>query len=163
MKATTTVAFAPQLPRAVAYGTLSPREGRRVVGDTVTLHAPRGREMVAGGDRLVELVVNGEAVATKTVPADGLPHKISFDVQVTQSSWIAVRQFPQLHTNPVNVTVGGAPIRASRDSARWCIETIRLLWKNRHTRISEPERAAARATYDRAIAKFEQIAHEASD
>ena len=27
--------------------------------------------------------------------------------------------------------VDGQPIRASRDSARWCEETIHLLWKNR--------------------------------
>ena len=161
VQATATVIFAPELPRAVAYGTLSPAEGRRVVGDTITLHAPRGSEMVEGGTRRVELVVNGEAVASKTVPADGRPHELSFDVEIGKSSWVAVRQFPQLHTNPVNVMVGRSPIRASRESALWCIETIRLLWKNRHTRIAESERPAARAAYDRAIAKFAAIAREA--
>jgi len=37
---------------------------------------------------------------------------------------------------------------------------IDLLWKNRERRIAEPERAAARAAYDRALAKYRQIAVE---
>ena len=45
----------------------------------------------------------------------------------------ALRQFPQLHTNPLNVQIGDAPIRASRRSALWCIETIeRLREQRRH-------------------------------
>jgi len=68
-----------------------------------------------------------------------------------------LRQFPQLHTNPVNVIVAEKPIRAARASAQWCLDVIDLLWKNRERRISEPERDAARAAYDRAIAKYQQI------
>ena len=51
-----------------------------------------------------------------------------FDVPFERSSWVALRQFPPLHTNPVDVRVGGAPIRASRRSALWCVGVIDQLW-----------------------------------
>jgi hypothetical protein len=154
------VAFAPEVPKAVAYGTQLPGAGRRMVGDTVNLHAPRSDEVVQGGMRLVEIVMNGQIVAHQEVPADGEIHALEFPIAVERSSWIALRQFPQLHTNPVNVVVDGKPIRASRDSARWCAATIKLLWKNRHQFIAEPERPAAKAAYDRAIERYLQIAEE---
>jgi hypothetical protein len=158
----TTVAFAPRTPVGVAYGNVAPATGRRMLGDTINLHAPRSEDYVTGGRRLVEIVVNGEVVASREVPADGKTHDLEFPVEITQSSWVAVRHFPQLHSNPVNVIVDEKPIRVSADSARWCIETIHELWRNRHQRISEPERPAARAAYDRAILRYEQIAADAA-
>lgn len=155
------VAFAEEIPRAVAYGNLAVHSGRRVAGDTVVLHGSRGEDVERQGMRTVELVVNGVPVATREVPADGKPHSLEFKVAVERSSWIALRQFPQLHTNPVNVVVDEQPIRASRRSALWCIETIERLWKNRNRRIAEDQRPAARASYDRAIAKYRSIAAEA--
>lgn len=154
------VAFAAEVPRAVAYGTFPERERPRISGDTVVLHGPRSEEWVAGGERLVEIVVNGEVVASQKVPADGAVHTLKFEIPVDRSSWVTLRQFPQLHTNPVNVIVDGKPIRASKDSARWCIATIRQLWKARNGMISEAERPAAKTAYDEAIAKFEAIAAE---
>jgi hypothetical protein len=156
-----TVAFAPEIPRAVAYGGIVPEAGRRMVGDTVNLHAPRSTEVLKGGRRKVEIVVNGRNAAEAEVDADGKTHDLQFTVPVDRSSWIALRQFPQLHTNPVNVIVAGQPIRASRESAIWCAETIRLLWKNRHQFIAESERDEAKRAYDRAIETYQQIAREA--
>ncbi|MCH7729195.1 MAG: hypothetical protein IH991_22345, partial [Planctomycetes bacterium] len=153
-------AFAPEIPKAVAYGHLMPATGRRMVGDTINLHAPRATETVKGGTALVEIVVNGVVAAKKSVLADGNIHDLQFTVKVDHSSWIALRQFPQLHTNPVNVIIDDKPIRASRESARWCAETIKLLWKNRHLRISENEREQAHETYQKAIKKYERIASE---
>ena len=155
------VAFAPELPRAVAHGVIVPPDGKRFVGDTVTLHGPRTDEVIGGGQRLVEIVVNGKPVASKEVAADGQVHDLVFEVQIDQSSWVALRQFPQLHTNPVNVLVGGKLIRASRASALWCIETIEQLWRTRERAIAESERAEARRTFDEAIEKFRLIAREA--
>ena len=82
---------------------------------------------------------------------------------VARSSWVALRQFPQLHTNPVNVFLGGAPIRASRRSARWCIETIERLHEQRRNSIREPERAAAMQAYEEAVEKFRRLAAEAPE
>ena len=92
--------------------------------------------------------------AQQAVAADGHPHDLEFKIPIAASSWVALRQFPQLHTNPVDVIVAGKPIRASADSARWCEETIHLLWKNRHEFIREAERDAARQEYDRAIEQY---------
>ncbi|MGE0607862.1 MAG: CehA/McbA family metallohydrolase [Pirellulales bacterium] len=157
------VAFAPSTPLGVAYGTESAAVGRRMQGDTVQLHAPRSGDTVAGGERLVELVVNGQPVASQIVPADGQTHRLEFDIDIGGSSWVALRQFPQLHTNPVNVVVAGQPIRASRNSARWCAEVIEQLWDARHRHIAEEERPAARAAYDRAIQRYQQIAAESAN
>jgi hypothetical protein len=157
------VAFAPEAPRAVAYGTTIPPDGKRFVGDTVTLHGPRTDEVIPGGQRLVEIVVNGKPVASKQVSADGQIHDLEFEAQIDRSSWVALRHFPQLHTNPVNVLVSGKPIRASRTSALWCIETIEQLWRVRGNKIAEAERAEARRTFDEAIAKFRLIARESDD
>ena len=138
------VAFAETMPRAVAYGTLAPAAGRRVTGDTVNLHAPRSDATVSGGKRTVEIIVNGEVVSSQDVPADGEMHLVEFMVPISQSSWVALRQFPQLHTNPVEVLIDDQPIRASSSSARWCGETVRQLWDRRHTWIAEAEREAAK-------------------
>lgn len=157
---TAQVAFSPEVPTAVAYGTLDPPDGRRSIGDTVLLHARRTNDVTRGGERLVELVVNGTVVAKQSVPADGEVHSLSWQIDIPQSSWVALRQFPQLHTNPVNVTVAGSPVRGPRDSARWCAEATRLLWDNRHRFIAEKERPAAEQAYQEAIRQYETIASE---
>ena len=134
--------------------------GKRLVGDTVNLHAPRSDDFIEGGTRLVELVVNGVSVRQVEVPADGGLHPVEFSLPVGQSSWVALREFPQLHTNPVNVIVAGKPIRASRQSAEWCIAATELLWKNRQHLIAENERGEAKIAYQRAVALYRQIAAE---
>ncbi len=160
VRVATRVTFAPAQPRTVAQGAMVPPTGRRHVGDTVVLHADRTDELQRGGTRLVEVIVNGNVVASKTVPADGKVHDVSLDVPIQRSSWVAIRQFPQLHTNPVNVIVADQPIRASRQSADWCRATIELLWQNRKARIATDERDEARRTFERAIDRYRQIAAE---
>ena len=78
-----------------------------------------------------------------------------------RSSWVALRQFPQLHTNPVNVLVGGKPIRASRESAQWCEEVIRQLWRVRQGNISAAERGEAEKTFEAAIQIYRRRGAEA--
>ena len=57
------VAFAPEIPRAVAYGTHQSEEGRRVSGDTRILHADeRFEDTVANAPRLIELIVNSAVI-----------------------------------------------------------------------------------------------------
>ena len=64
-------------------------------------------------------------------PADDRVHELEFPVPIERSSWVALRHFPQLHTNPVDVLVGGRPIRASRRSALWCLGAAEQLWRPR--------------------------------
>jgi hypothetical protein len=109
------------------------------------------------------LIVYGIPLASNRVPADGKLHDLAFDVAIDKSSWVALRHFPQFHTNPVNVLVASKPIRASRQSARWCQEVIDQLWNNRQKNIVPPERDAAKAAFERAKERYRQIAAEAAD
>ena len=133
------VAFAAQQPLGTAVGGALPR----------------------GASRKVEVVVNGVPVTAKDVPADDRVHNLEFTVPIAKSSWVALRQFASLHTNPVNVIVAGRPIRASRRSAEWCIGVIEQLWRVREAEIAPDERAEAGKTFQKAIAIYRQIAAEA--
>src|SRR5262245_64321587 len=103
------VSFASETPLGVAHGGDLPREAAPWAGDTVTLHGPKHPDEARrkGGLRRVEIVVNGQVVASKDIPADDKIHDIGFDVPIERSSWVALRHFPQLHTNPVTVRVAG--------------------------------------------------------
>jgi hypothetical protein len=116
-----------------------------------------------GTNRKVEVVVNGVAVASKEVPADDQVHDIEFTVPIAKSSWVALRHFPSLHTNPINVLVGGKPIRASRRSAEWCIGVIEQLWRVREKDVAVGERAEAKKTFERAKEIYRRIAAEAGE
>jgi hypothetical protein len=97
------------------------------------------------------------------VPADDKVHDVQFDVKVDRSSWVALRQFPQMHTNPVTVTVQGQPIRASRKSALWCAACIEQLWRARNRVIAEGERMEAERTFRDAAEQYRRIAKEAPE
>jgi hypothetical protein len=115
------------------------------------------------GDSLevpVEVLVNGEPVARQRLAADGALRDLTFDVPIERSSWVAVRILPSSHTNPVFVVVDGKPIRASRRSATWCLESVDQCWtqKERFIAAAEMEDALnayehARQTYRRLIAE----------
>jgi hypothetical protein len=135
------VAFAGEMPLGTAVGGPMPR----------------------GQTRKVELIVNGQAVASKDVPADNKPHDLTFEVPIERSSWVALRHFPQMHTNPVNVLVEGKPIRASRKSALWCVKSIEQLWRARNGIIAEHEREEARKTFEWAKEEYRKIAAEAAE
>jgi hypothetical protein len=122
-----------------------------------------GGKLPPGKMRRVELVVNGVAVASKEVPADDQPHDITFEVPIERSSWVALRHFPQMHTNPVNVFVEGKPIRASRQSALWCLGVIEQLWRVRGPGIAAHERDEAHRTFQQALEKYRQIAAESPE
>jgi hypothetical protein len=122
-----------------------------------------GGTLPTGPTRLVELIVNGKVAASKEVPADDKVHDLTFDVPVERSSWVALRQFPQLHTNPVDVVVAGKPIRASRSSALWCLGTIEQLWRVRGPGIAAEEREEAKQTFLKAIETYRKIASDAPE
>lgn len=160
------VAFSSETPIEVAYGTAMPAGGPRLIGDTVTFHdtvSAADSELAPPRTRVVEVVVNGRSVASTQVAPDDRVHEFEFFIPIERSSWVALRQFPQLHTNPVNVLVAGQPIRASRQSARWCIGSIEQLWRVRSRAIAEPERAEAQKTFWQAIDLYRRIAEESPD
>ncbi|MDG2409248.1 MAG: CehA/McbA family metallohydrolase [Pirellulales bacterium] len=119
-------------------------------------HAERAR--VEGTRNVaVELIVNGYPVETQEITADGSVHDLHFDYRPKQSSWIALRMFAAAHTNPIFVEIDGKPIRASKRSAQWCIDSVEQCWKSKKPRIRDHEQDAARKAYDHAREQYEQI------
>ncbi len=53
----------------------------------------------------VELIVNGQSVQSQDIEADGKWNELKWSVELKESSWVALRIFPSLHTNPIFVTV----------------------------------------------------------
>lgn len=154
-------AFSSETPLEIAYGGAMPVAGARLTGDTVNYHDVTAAQPYAGGKRKVELIVNGLPVGMREVPADDQVHEITFSADIPRSSWVAVRQFPQMHTNPVNVIVAERPIRASRRSAQWCLACIEQLWRVREKNIAPAEREDARRAYEAAKKMYRRIATEA--
>ncbi len=104
----------------------------------------------------VEIVVNGAVVATQKLVADGKVRALTFDIPLDRSSWIAARILPSSHTNPVFALVGGKPIRASRQSAQWCLNAVNQCWTQKASKIKAGELDAARLAYDRARDVYRQ-------
>lgn len=98
----------------------------------------------------VEVIVNGIAVAKKNIVADGTLRDVAFDVEIKQSSWVALRILPSAHTNPIFVVVGKQPIRASRRSVDWCLASVEQCWKQKEKFIAPGELEDARAAYQHA-------------
>lgn len=157
------VAFSSETPLEIAHGGAVPVAGARLTGDTVHYHDTTAAQPYAGGRRKVELVVNGRPVATREVIADDQVHEVTFTADIARSSWMAVRQFPQLHTNPVSVIVAGQPVRASRQSAQWCAACIEQLWRVREKNIAPAEREQAKRAYEAAKEMYRRIAAEAPE
>ncbi len=110
----------------------------------------------------VEIIVNGQVAATKNITADGKTQPLSFDIPIKQSSWVAVRILPSVHTNPIWVEVGGQPVRASKKSIDWCKQAVEVCWNAKKNQIREPERATAKAAYDDAAKIYEARLKEAT-
>jgi hypothetical protein len=108
----------------------------------------------------VEVIVNGRAVERKEIVADGSEQQVSFQVPMEKSSWVCLRIFPSSHANPVFVTVGDKPIRASRRSAEWCLKAIDKCWKEKVRLIRPAERDEAAKAYDVARAAYRKILAE---
>ena len=92
----------------------------------------------------VEVIVNGQSVAKTEITADGSVEGVSFDVPIKKSSWVALRVYPSSHTNPVFVTVGGKPIRASKKSAEWCLKSVDQCWSKKSRRSERPKKRPPR-------------------
>jgi hypothetical protein len=135
---------------------------QRDLGEQPYWHIERAR--VPGTRQIpVELIVNGHAVEKRLIEADGHVEDVEFEYRPERSSWIAIRVFPAAHTNPIFVEVDGAPIRASKRSAQWCLDAVDRCWESKSPAIRESERDAARAAYDHARAAYRRILAQSYD
>jgi len=112
---------------------------------------------------LVEAVVNGRAVASQPLEADGGLQDIRLEVAVEHSSCMALRILGGAHTNPIFVPVGGRAIRASRKSAEWCLAAVDRCWTQKSPHIREREREAAAAAYEAARQRYRAILAESRE
>jgi hypothetical protein len=111
-------------------------------------------------DVKIEFVVNGRAVETHTLTADGAIRPIQADLVMTRSGWVAARILPSAHTNPIWVQVGAEPMRPTRQSARWCLQAVDQCWRQKRDQIKPAELAAAQAAYDRARVIYGRLLDE---
>ena len=108
----------------------------------------------------VEVIVNGEVAWRKEIEADGSLNAMNVPLEIKESSWVAVRILPSVHTNPVWVTVGDKPVRVSKRSAEWCIKAVDQCWSQKGKGIRSSERSAAKQAYDEAKSIYERILSE---
>ena len=108
----------------------------------------------------VELIVNGQVVATKIDRRRRQIRDLEFDYTPERSSWVALRIFPSSHTNPVFVEVDGQPIRASRKSAQWCLDAVDVCWKAKVKNIRAAEQPAAAEAFAKARQAYAKILSE---
>jgi hypothetical protein len=108
----------------------------------------------------LELVVNGLPVETQEMPCDGKIRDVNFTANIASSSWVAVRVVPSCHTNPFFVIVDGKPIRASKQSAEWCLAGVEQCWKSKARTYRPDERTQAEADYQHARQVYRAIMNE---
>jgi len=111
----------------------------------------------------VELVVNGRPVATQQLPADGVERELTFAAVIPRSSWVAVRVFPNAHTNPVFVTVADAPVRASRHSAEWLLRGVDQCWTMKRDTYAAAEQKQAADDYEHARRVYRRVRDESPE
>ena len=97
----------------------------------------------------VEIIRNGLVVDRQEIEADGKTQSLTADIDIPESSWVAVRILPSVHTNPIWVQVGDQPIRVAK-SVKWCRKAVDICWEAKQNAIRESERPAAEAAYQQA-------------
>ena len=103
----------------------------------------------------MKIIVNGEEIARKEITADGNWSDIEFDVDIDRSSWVALRVYPSMHTNPIFVTVDDQPILSKR-SAEWAQRSLDQAWKMKSPRFKASEVDDAKKAYAKARAVYVQ-------
>ena len=71
-----------------------------------------------------------------------------------------MRILPSSHTNPIFVTVGGKPIRASRKSVEWCLKGVEQCWSQKQRFIKADEMEQAKADYEHARTTYQRLLAE---
>ena len=108
----------------------------------------------------VELIVNGQVVATKRIVADGKLVDVAFETKIERSSWVALRILPSSHTNPIWVMVGDQPVRASKRSAEWCVKALEQCWTQKERTYADAEKPQARQDYEHARQVYRKLLAE---
>ena len=108
----------------------------------------------------VELIVNGYPVQSVDVNCDGSLKDVTFEIPLVKSCWVAVRAFPNAHTNPIYVVIDEEPIIGSVDSVRWCLAGVEQCWKAKEPFYAKSELNEARAAYRHARLFYQRLLDE---
>ena len=108
-----------------------------------------------------ELLINGRPTKYIEITADGKPNDLTFDAEIQNSSWIAVRILPSSHTNPIFVIVDNKPIR-SRKSIEWCLAGVDKCWSQKERTYKADEKELAKSIYESARKTYKDRLAEAT-
>jgi hypothetical protein len=122
--------------------------------------SPEHARVAGSRDVTVDVVVNGRAVTSRAITADGALRDLTVDIPIERSSWVALRILGSAHTNPIFIVIGGRPIRASKASAQWCLKAVDQCWSQKSPRIRRAEVESAQRAYDHARARYRQLVSE---
>ena len=64
---------------------------------------------------------------------------------------------------PVFVLVGDKPVRSSKRSAQWCLDSIDRCWEQKRKAIRPAELAEAKKAYDEARTAYRKILEESAE
>ena len=92
------------------------------------------------------------------MPADDREHELTFEVDVTRSSWIAL---PHAAAAMNPVVIVNNPIHASKKAP--VALRIDQLWRVRASEISKEERPEAERVFEWAKERYRKIAEESPD
>jgi hypothetical protein len=120
--------------------------------------------------RPLEIIVNGQVVQrvaadNRPTKAGGYESRLSADVELDGSGWIAVRVFEDrsdrrirfAHSSPVHIDVPGQPLRPRRDEAEFLVRRMKEELA-RNQGVLPPE---SLQEYRQALAVYEGIAEKA--
>ena len=102
----------------------------------------------------VELIWNGFPVAEQAISCDGKLAALTFTLTPKESGWLAVRIFPQAHTNPIWIQVNNKPMTPKKGSVAWCLRGVDVCWEQKSKFYPPAEWDAARSAYAHARAYY---------
>lgn len=123
----------------------------------ISLHADASAFLSDSDEIKLEPIVNGYPVDSLPLKSDGVTRNVRFDYEVQKSCWIALRSFPNVHTNPIYVVVNDKPVRGPIESAKWCLAGVEQCWTAKQHTYKTKEQKDARLAYDHARKAYSAI------
>ena len=111
----------------------------------------------------VEVVVNGKAVASQQILADGSVQRMKMDIQMQRSGWVALRLMGAGHSNPIYVLVNNQPVRGSRSSVEWSLQALTRAYQAGSVGWNPSVAPLAASAYDYAFAVYDRILRETEE
>jgi hypothetical protein len=122
-------------------------------------HLERARQG-DGRDVKVEVIVNGEPVASKAIAADGSIQKVEFDIEIDRSAWVALRILGASHSVPIWVLVDNKPVRVAK-SIEWDIAALGQAFEVKRRGWRAEDYPEAKAAYEYAYEVYAKRLREA--